>query len=105
MVMEIFSTITSPVFSELVIVVEGDDTSGIPSDFTFFETLRTMNEVRPFKLVFSLDSQIPAIYDRVERQGLVEALDLVNAQGLLDFLDSPFVIDSGCRPEGNKYHS
>ena len=51
-VMEVFSTITSPVFSELVIVLGGDRMSYLPSEIALFETLRAMNEVRPFKLVF-----------------------------------------------------
>jgi len=90
--MEVFSTITSPVFSELVIVVKGDEISDIPSDITFFEALRTMKEVRPFKLVFSFDTLAQFTYDEKDRRRLAGILDLVNAEGLLDFLDSPPVI-------------
>jgi hypothetical protein len=86
-VMEIFSTITSPVLSELVIVHSGKLATALHHDVTLFETLRQMNEVRPFKLVFSLE--IPNPYLVVPLQKLVEALDLATAKGLLDFLDSP----------------
>jgi len=92
MVMEVFSTITSPVFSELVIVVKGNETSDIPSDLTLFETLRTMKEIKPFKLVFSFDALSPITHGEKEHRRLVKVLDLVNAEGLLDFLDSPPVI-------------
>ena len=92
MVMEVFSTITSSMFSELVIVVKDVETSDISSDVTFFGALRMMKEVRPFKLVFSFDSLFPSIHDEEERQRLAEGLDLVNAKGLLDFLDSPPII-------------
>jgi len=94
MVMDIFSTITSPVFSELIILVRGDETSAIPLDVTFFEAIRTMKQVRPFKLVFSFDTLSQFYNGERERQRLVEVLDIVNAEGLLDFLDSPFVIDT-----------
>jgi len=90
--MEIFSTITSPVFSELVVVVKGDETSDISSDFTFFEALRTMKEVRPFKLVFSFDTTTRITRGEKEQRRLAEVLDMVNAEGLLDFLDSPSII-------------
>jgi len=90
--MEIFSTITSPVFSELVIVVKGDEISDIPSDFTFFVALRTMKEVRPFKLVFSFDTHPPFYNGEREQQRLMEVFDVLNAEGLLEFLDSPPVI-------------
>jgi len=87
MVMEVFSTIASPVFSELVIVLRIREISGLPSDVTLFEALRTMKEIRSFKLVFLLD--VPSRSYEGGRRGLAGALDLVNAEGLLDFLDSP----------------
>lgn len=52
------------------------------SSDAFLETLRTMNGVRPFKLVFLLE-------DRYLEGLLTEALDSMTAKGFLDFLDSP----------------
>jgi len=92
MAMDVFSTITSPIFSELVVVVDGDEISDIASDFTFFDALRMMKEVRPFKLVFSSEFLPSLVYVEQAQRRLVEALDRVNAEGLLDFLDSPSTI-------------
>ena len=50
--MVVLSTITSPVFSELVIAIEPYAATQLPSATKLFETLHTMNEVRSFKLVF-----------------------------------------------------
>ena len=84
MVMEVFSTITSPVFSELIVALALFETC-LPWAPLFFQALRTMNEVRPFKLVFLLE-----VSDFWEaRQELMEALDSATTKGLLDFLDSP----------------
>ena len=90
--MWVYSTITSPVFSEVVILVEFNAGVYFPSQVPFFDTLRTMNEIRPFKLVFLL-----TVLDRFReeaQQKLVGALDSVTARGLLDFLDSPPTIRS-----------
>jgi len=46
-----------------------------------------MREVRFFKLFFLLDA--PSQDHEKGQQRLVEALDLVNAKGLFDFLDFP----------------
>jgi len=86
-VVEVFSTITSPVFSELAIVISGYMVTYLPRDVTLFETLRKMNEVRPFKLVLTFDAM--EIYQEKLRRELKEALDSVVAKGFLDFLDSP----------------
>ena len=85
--MDVFSTITSPVFSELVIVIEADGVAHLPSEVMLFETLCTMNGVRPFKLVFLL--MVPDVSLGEAQQQLGGALDLVIARGALDFLDSP----------------
>jgi len=90
--MRIFSTITSSTFSELVVAIRGDDIFDIPPDITFFKALRTMKEIRPFKLVFSFDTLAQIIHGEKEQRRLAEALDAVNAEGLLDFLDSPSII-------------
>jgi len=84
--MDIFSSIKSPVFSELVIILRDDSAARLFSDVTLFETLRTMNEVRPFKLVFLI--RVLGLAQVAQRK-LAEALDQVNEQGFLDFLDSP----------------
>ena len=83
-VTEVFSTITSPVFSELVIVLKGNTIAYLPREVTLFDALRRMNEIRPFKLVFLLD-----VPEGEVLRNLVEELDLVTTNGFLDFLDSP----------------
>ena len=81
-IMTVFSTITSPVFSELVIIIKADGVARLPSEVELFETLRTMNGVRPFKLAFLL-------VDPEFSRELARALESVIARGLLDFLGSP----------------
>jgi len=84
MVAELLSTITSPVFSELIIAIPRCDTR-LPWAVTFFRELRGVNEVRRFKLVFLL-----GMSDFLEAQReLTEALDWATTNSLLDFLDSP----------------
>jgi hypothetical protein len=106
--MEVFLTITSPVFSELVIVIGVDAVARLPSEVKLFKTLRTMNHVRVFKLVFLVVD--PDSSQEKARRMLAGALDLAAARGLLDFLASPptirsvrFTNDSGTRPL-IKYH-
>jgi len=82
--MEVFSTIRSPVFSEFAIYT-GYEVGDLPKEVTLFETLRKMSEVKRFKLVFLLE-----VWDLWDpRQELAEALDVVAAKGFLEFLDSP----------------
>ena len=76
-VREVFSAIKSSVFSELVVVLGHDDIARFPSDVTLFETLRAMNDVRPFTLVIS---PIP-IRGTEQQQKLMELSRLVTAQG------------------------
>ena len=83
-VMEVLSTITSPVFSELVIIPRAYPTRYLPREVTLFDTLRKMYGVRPFKLVFLLE--VPDLSD--VRRELADALELVTAKGFLGFLDS-----------------
>ena len=92
-VMEVFSTITSPVFSELVILSRGDTAARLTSEVKLFETLHAMNKVRPFKLSFLLMSSDRFLGEA--RRELAEALDLVAARGLFDFFDSPPTIRCG----------
>jgi len=86
--MEVFSTLKSPAFSELVIVLEGYKTATLHWEDTLFKTLRKMNEFRPFKLVFLLEGPF---FGREGAARLVVAgvLDSATAKGFLDFLDSP----------------
>ena len=86
-VMEVFSTITSPVFSELVILIRDDEAVRLLSEVTLFETLHTMNEIRPFKLVFLLIGGA--------QRDSVGALDLAIARGFFDFFDTPPTIPCG----------
>ena len=88
--MKVFSTITSPVFSEFIIVIGVDAVAHLPSEVKLFDTLRTMNRVRPFKLVFLLMGPDWSLGEA--RRKLEGALDSVAARGLLKFLDSPPII-------------
>lgn len=83
-VAEIFSTITSPVFSELTVVLAGHAASTRQVD-TLFNTLRKMNEVRPFKLAFLLEGPPPFQW---EAQQLSDVLSSETAKGLLNTLGS-----------------
>ena len=73
MVMEVFSTITFPIFSELVIFIWGDTAARLPSEVKLFEALQAMNTVKPFKLVFSLMDPDSSLVEA--RRELAEALD------------------------------
>jgi hypothetical protein len=99
--MEVFSTITSPAFFELVILIRAFRLGSVPFYVTLFETLRTMSEVRPFKLVFLLVDPDPFLWEAPRK--LEGVLDSVTASGLLDFLDSPPTIRSAPFPERGWY--
>ena len=94
-VTEVFSTITSPVFSELVVVLSGRavELTRLPNQEVFFQTLRKMNEVRPFELVFLFEGPCSVLrggrWELDARGPLEEALGYVASKGFLDFLDSP----------------
>jgi hypothetical protein len=92
-IIEVFSTIISPVFSELAILIGVDAAARLPSEVTLFETLRAMNKVRPFKLVFLL--MAPRLSLREAHQKFAGAFDSVIARGLFDFLNSPPTFRSG----------
>jgi len=83
----VFSTITSPVFSELVIVLTERCSFHFLRDPSLFETLRMMNEALPFKLVFLLKTS--EVSRGKARRELVEALESVTVNCFLDFLESP----------------
>jgi len=84
MMMEVFSTITSPTFSEIVIAL-GRHETGLACGLSFFEALHMMYVIRPFKLVFLLEVS----YFLEARRELEEALASVTARGRFDFLNSP----------------
>lgn len=86
-VVEVFSTITSPVFSELVIILTGRPSLYLPQEALLFETLRVMNEAVPFESVFLLEVLDP--FQEEAHQGLVRAFDIATANGLLTFVKSP----------------
>lgn len=86
-VVEVFSTITSPVFSELVIVSTGSKLYHFSLSWTYIKILRTMSKVRPFKLVFLLEA--PDYLQEQVRQVFARDLDFAVAEGHFDFLDSP----------------
>ena len=77
---DILSNITSPAFSELALVIEERQIVDLPSDVTFFETLRAMVKVRFFNMIILLN----AVYSSHEeaRRQLAEALNSVG--GFLD---------------------
>ena len=83
--MKVFSTITSPVFAEFVIVLDGR--YGLPHEAELLETLDRINDVRPFKLVFLLEVS-DSLRD-LARQKVTEMLEILTTRGLLNFLDSP----------------
>jgi len=84
--MKVFSTITSPAFSELVVILAAH-VIRFPQDVTFFERLHRMYEVRRFKLVFLLE--ILGSPQERARWELMEAMESATAKGTFDFLDSP----------------
>lgn len=99
-----FSTITSCVFSELVVVLAGNAAAYLPQSAMLFQTLRNMNEERPFELVFSFEG--PCFVERwmgwepaEARCELKKALDSVTANGFLDFLDSPPTVRITTQPD------
>jgi len=85
--METFSSITSLVFSKLVMVVRHERFSHLLSDTPSFDILHTMRKVRPFALVFFIH-----VFGHLSMEGertLDETLESAVSKGLFDFLDSP----------------
>jgi len=100
------------VFFELVIIIPGHSLTHLVQDVTLFDTLRGINKLRPFKLVFLL---VELDYDWDARKGLLasalplepkelwgewrEAMDSEAAKGgFLDFLDQPTARILRCPP-------
>lgn len=84
-----FSDITSPAFSELAIVLRRSEVAKIPSEIALFHTLRKMNEIKRFKLIFLLRI---LDWSQGEQRAFEEVLESVAAKGLLDFLETPHTI-------------
>lgn len=78
----LFSTITSTVFSELVIAL---GRCHLPLPVTLFTALHRANETRHFNLVFLLLAEGTDVGEG--RRELTEALDSATTQGFLDFFD------------------
>lgn len=85
--MELLSAIRSPVFSEIALDIGDHELARFPVDPGFFRTLRMVNAIRPFKLVFLLD--IRKVHPTDVHRRFTKVLETVTAEGLLDFLDSP----------------
>lgn len=83
---EVFSTITSSVFSELVVIFMGNAAAYLPQEVALFNALRRMHKVRPFKLMFLFEGPYPALGEA--RCVMARGLEYVTAKGHLDFLDS-----------------
>ena len=86
--MNAFSTLKSPAFSELVIVLTGYETAVLCWEDTLFKTLRKMNEFKSFELVFLLEDPFFGREGAV-RSAMAQILDSATVNGSLDFLDSP----------------
>ena len=85
--MEVVSTITSPVFSDLVLVYAGHEVTHFPLGSRLFKTLRKVNDIRPFRLAFLLE--VPGSLQGKARRELARTLDSAAVEGHLDFLNSP----------------
>lgn len=88
--MKTFITITSPVFSELVVILREENIAYLQCEVVMFKILRKMSGIRPFKLVFLLEVSDPS--QQKARQETEKALDFLAARGVIDFLDSPPII-------------
>ena len=84
----VFSTITSPVFSEFVVVVLAERFARLLFDGTVFDTLRTMHEVRPFELVFLILHVSGSSLPQEDRRAFERDVESATAKGRLDFLIS-----------------
>ena len=79
--------ITSPVFSELVVVFRERDSTCLNWEVITFEILREMYQVKPFQLVF-LPELLDSLQSDTQRE-LEISLELATEEGRFDFLDSP----------------
>ena len=86
-----FYTITSPVFSEVVVIFSGRETDSRSSDVSY--RLRDLYRIREFSVRFFLEAfgSPAAIRDESQRKLTLETEEAV-AKGLYDFLPSPPLI-------------
>ncbi|KAF9648102.1 hypothetical protein BDM02DRAFT_2358489 [Thelephora ganbajun] len=94
--MDLLPTITSPTFSDVVVVLGYRDILDVHFfQYILFEMLRGMHEIKPFRLVFRLeiwDSDLEETLKRLRRH-----IDMEEARGGLEFLSCPPVIVSDTR--------
>ena len=92
-IVQTFRTITSPAFSELVVIPPYNKLDSLLSSTAFVEALRTMSLIRPFKLIFSVELWYtpwlggPPSWE--EQRAIETVVEKATAKGLLDFLSSP----------------
>jgi len=82
---DIFSTITSPEFSEITLLFQYQDL--IHPFYIPFDVFREMHSKRKFRLVFCLE--VLKIYTAVGLKVVRQEMDRMFAQGIVDFLESP----------------
>ena len=88
---DLLPTITSPVFSDIVIVVQGRIIQNLHSfRHILFEMMKDLYEVKPFRLVFCLEVWDGDREDAVKR--LKEYIDEEAAKGGLEFVPCPPLI-------------
>jgi len=93
--MNLLSTITSPLFSDVVIIPEASTEHRASLRFTLFSVVRDMYQVKPFRLVFCLWTWDGDQGNPVE--GFKTILDAEVTQGTFGFLPYPPVIVSYTR--------
>jgi len=97
---ELLSTITSSVFSEVVMVLEDSDVHDV-IPWGLFSVVRSMYEVKPFHLVFSLEIWEGDRKRATER--FKRLIDAEAAKGGLDFLPCPPVIAFNTRAARDRF--
>ena len=85
-VRETFSTITSPVFSELVIILGYDPMPSLPPGILLGEGLRELNKIRPFEWVFLC---VDPHWDIRDPGEVLASSTVFGTRGSLSFLGSP----------------
>jgi len=97
---DLLPTITSSVFSEVIIIFEDSDIQDF-FPWGLFNVVRGMYEVKPFHLVFSLETWERNRKRATER--LKWLIDAEAAKGGLDFLPCPPVIVFNTRAASDRY--
>ena len=84
------STITSPAFSEFIIVLDRNPMTYLPQELPLFKTLGKMYKIKPFKLVFSL--KVSHLSQAGARREFAGVLGLVTGNDHFDSFDSPPIV-------------